>query len=411
VPTRYGTYVPRNFDGQYYGLVPLEEALSRSLNLPFINLLQQLGVETFLSSLRQHGVASLEAEPGHYGLSAAVGGLALTPLELAGVYTTLAQDGLSRPLRWLMAEGEEGAQGAPHALYSPGAAYLTRKALSLRDRPDFPERRRLGGAPAHIHWKTGTSFGHRDAWSAGSGPSHTAVVWLGNFDNSPSLHLVGAEAAGPILFDLLEGVADRGRPPPADVVPQDLTQVELCAWSGHPASSACEQRRLGWARRSAVPTRPCPYHQHLDVDVHTGLALTPACRSGREYERRTFLVLPASVRRFLADRQRALPEPPAFAQGCGSGAQQEAPVILSPAPGQVTLLLPGVPAEQQEVPLEAEARGAAGELSWFVDGAFLGSAPAEERLWWTPSVGEHEVLVSNEAGLSTRRTLQVRRRE
>jgi penicillin-binding protein 1C len=148
----------------------------------------------------------------------------------------------------------------------------------------------------------------------------------------------------------------------------------------------------------------------VEVEVKTGLALTPSCRAGRQVRTQNFLVWPASVRRFLADQHRVLPEPPAFAPGCSPGGAQVAPVILSPQAGQVTLLIPGVPSEQQEVPLEAEARGVEGALSWFVNGTFLGTAAPEERLWWTPSEGVHEVLVSNEAGLSARRKLVVRRR-
>ena len=101
------------------------------------------------------------------------------------------------------------ASGRRESPWWPGRAPFTRRALERRDRPDFPDRRRFSGVPASIHWKTGTSYGHRDAWAAGSGPDHTAVVWLGNFDNRPAIDLVGAEAAGPLLFDLLQAVADR----------------------------------------------------------------------------------------------------------------------------------------------------------------------------------------------------------
>ena len=132
---------------------------------------------------------------------------------------------------------------------------ISRRALSLRDRPDFPARRALTGLPPQVHWKTGTSFGHRDAWAAGSGPRHTAVVWTGNLDNSPSVHLVGAQTAGPLLFDILEGLAPRGRTEDPDAaVPPDLVQVEVCAWSGHLPTDACHQRKLVWAERSHVPT-------------------------------------------------------------------------------------------------------------------------------------------------------------
>jgi penicillin-binding protein 1C len=409
-PESYGGYAPRNFDGRFMGLVRMEYALSQSLNIPFVRLLKGLGVERFLGTLRRAGVTSLAPEPGFYGLSAAVGGLEVTPLELAGVYVALAREGRAAPLKVLREEASGPVSETPE-LFSPGAAWLTRRALSLKDRPDFPARRRLTGIPAQVHWKTGTSFGHRDAWAAGSGPRHTAVVWLGNFDSSPSVHLVGAEAAGPLLFDILEGVAPRGIAAEADasVPPPDLTAVEVCAYSGHLPTEACTQRREVLARREAVPTRRCPYHQQVEVDARTGLAVSPVCRSGREVESRVYLTWPASIRRWLTEQHRSLPTPPAYATGCEPGGAEHPPEILSPAEGQVSLLIPGVAPEQQEVPLEAEAANDR-ELTWFVDGKLLGRARAAERLWWTPARGTHEILVTDDRGLSSRRLLVVRER-
>ncbi len=329
VPMAYGGYAPRNFDGRFQGLVRLEYALSQSLNMPFVRLLERVGVERFLGTLRAAGVTSLSNEPGYYGLSAAVGGIELTPLELAGLYVALAGEGRAPSLRLL-----EGGQpvGEPVEVVSPGAAWLTRRSLSLRDRPDFPERRRLTGMPARVHWKTGTSFGHRDAWAAGSGPRHTAVVWLGNFDHSPSVHLVGADAAGPLLFDILEGVGPRGRalPDEASAPPEDLMRVEVCAYSGHLPTDACEHRKTVYARRAAVPTGRCPYHQRVEVDVATGLAVGPTCRAGKKTESRVYLSWPATIRRWLEEQHRRLPEPPAAAPGCEPGGERAAPTIVSP---------------------------------------------------------------------------------
>jgi len=405
VPMVYGTYAPRNFDGEFMGLVRLEEALSRSLNLPFIELLRSLGVDAFMAQLRRQGVRSPSDAPGTYGLSLAVGGIEMTALELTGLFATLARGGTYVPLRWW----HEAEAADPVRIYSEGAAWLTRHALALKDRPDFPSRRRMTGAPANIHWKTGTSFGHRDAWSIGSGPDHTVAVWLGNFDASSSVHLTGSEAAGPLLFDLLEGVADARAAPRTQQAPPGLTRVEVCAYSGHLPTHACPTRRSAWALEASVPTQPCPFHRKIAVDVETGLAVRPGCREGRAWEERSFLVWPASIRRWLDDQRRVLPEPPPWAPGCEGGTGDSArPVILSPPPGQVALLLPGVPPAQQELAFTADAPAGVGELSWFVDGELVGTAPSSERVWWTPSEGIHEILVSAPDGLSARRTLEVR---
>ena len=408
VPVTFGGYAPRNYDGRFQGLVRLEDALSRSLNVPFVHLLAELGTERFLADLRQTGVHSLVETPGHYGLSAAVGGLELTPLELASAYTVLARGGTHQPLRF---EPESPDALVPPAarMFSEGAAFLTRRALSLRDRPDFPARRRHTSTPRGIHWKTGTSFGNRDAWAAGSDARHTAVVWTGNLDMKASPALVGADAAGPILFDVLEGVADRARPNVAEAPPRDLTQIEVCAYSGHLPGPACDQTRHVHALRTAVPTQKCPYHVAVEVDVKSGRAVSPTCRAGREVQTRSYIVWPAGVRRWLSDQHRLLPAPPTLAEGCEPGGPRRAPKIVSPPDGQVALLLPGVPVDEQEIPLEADAPAQA-KLSWFVNGAYVGAARPDERVWWTPAPGRHEILVSDEAGHSARRVLEVRSR-
>src|SRR5690606_6725586 len=98
IPRLYGTYAPSNYDGGFEGLVRLEDALSRSLNLPFIDLLQKIGTAAFVAQLRAQGAGSLDTTPGHYGLSAAVGGIEITPLELASIYAVLARRGTAVPL-------------------------------------------------------------------------------------------------------------------------------------------------------------------------------------------------------------------------------------------------------------------------------------------------------------------------
>jgi penicillin-binding protein 1C len=261
--------------------------------------------------------------------------------------------------------------------------------------------------PPAIHWKTGTSFGFRDAWAIGSGPAFTAVVWTGNVDNRPSAELVGSEAAGPLLFDVLEGLANRA-PAVLPGPPDDLTEVSVCAYSGHIASDACPDRITVRAPIHAVPTAPCPYHQAYDVDHATGRAVLPACRKpNHSYDRRRFVVLPSAVTAWLTDRHRSVPEAPRFDDDCAADLTNTPPVMVTPGEGQIVTLIPGVPANHQLVPLSASTRAAT--LTWFVDGALVGSAPSSQRVYWTPVAGKHEIVVTDGAGHKARRMLTVER--
>lgn len=403
VPTAWGSWSPVNYDGGFDGLVRLDDALSRSLNLPFVDLLAQLGVEPFLGTLRQMGVTSLHPDPGHYGLSVAVGGVELTALEMASLYATLAEGGRYQPLRT-----RRSPPGPPPTqVLGEGSTWLTRQVLTRRDRPDFPQRREVASTPAYIHWKTGTSSGRRDAWAVGSGPEYTVAVWVGNLDNRGVAGLTGGDVAGPILFDVLEALRDRARRVAGDPVPRDLGPVPVCAYSGHPPGAACPRITTAFARVEAVPTTACPYHLGRQVHVESGLAVRPGCGPAGHTEQRSFVTWPASVRRFIGNRHRHLPEPPAWAEGCAPQQRDRAPAIVHPPAEHIALLIPGLPVDKQQIPLEAEAAGDA-ELSWFVDGSWLGTAGASERLWWTPEAGVHELVVSDERGRVSRRRLEVR---
>ncbi|MFK7931214.1 MAG: penicillin-binding protein 1C, partial [Myxococcota bacterium] len=349
---------------------------------------------------------SLVDEPGWYGLSVAVGGVEVTPLELTGLYTGLASNGDHRPLR-LTGPDQQIATGVP--VLSPGAAWLTRKALRLKDRPDFPARRELATVPTGIHWKTGTSFGHRDAWACGSGPEHTACVWFGNADRTPSRHLVGSEVAGAPLFDILEAVGNKGSRGWVDPAPRDLIKVEVDSWSGHLPTDASPNTRHVWALREKVPTKRDPFHVLLEVDTVTGESVTAACRGNRQTEEQTFVVFPSAVRRWLNDQHRRLPEPPRMAEGCRPPGQIDAPQILSPVAGEVRILIPGLDPSRQEIPLEVDTSWS-GDVSWFVDGQWLGNVASDQRLWWSPTPGRHTVTVRDEAGRKRTIRFEVRSR-
>jgi penicillin-binding protein 1C len=219
-----------------------------------------------------------------------------------------------------------------------------------------------------------------------------------------------------VLFDLLEGLegstAPTGEAPPDDLAPEDLRPVEVCAYSGHVAGPGCPHRKMAMALRAAVPTTPCPYHVTLDVDDATGLALAPMCRAGKSYTRRRYMVWPGSVKRYLGEGHRELPEPPALHPSCREAPAAARLTIASPRANHVVLMIPGLAADKQEVPLEAETVGGGVErrLDWFVDGAYLGRYAAAERVWWSPAVGEHEITVTDGTGQVARRKLIVKNR-
>jgi len=401
LPRRYGGWTPRNYDGGYRGSVRLDSALAWSLNLPFVALLERLGLQDLVGLLRAGGAHSLPRDPSQLGLSLAVGGVELTPLELAELYTALAHDGRHRPLRWLKDQPVVGGT----QLLSPGAAWLTRRALSQRDRPDFPARAELAAGPLPFYVKTGTSAANRDAWAAGGGRQLTAVVWLGNLDGTGSAHLVGGEVAAPLLFDLLEAL--EGSVGPTEPTPDEqLVAVRICPLSGLPAGLHCPHSEEALAPTGSVPAVSCPLHVELELDVATGERVVPGCRDGRQTRREVRAIQPPALRRWQAEHGAPPPTLPPMADGCERG--RSAPRIVQPPHGEVVVLLPGLDPGEQELPLVAEIPRPDGPLWWYVDGHLVDRAPADGRAWWTPEPGRHELVVLSNTGAGDRRWIEVR---
>lgn len=397
LPRRYGAYAPENYDGGFAGLVSAETALSRSLNVPFVDLLAEVGVDPFVGRLQQLGVRDLHPSPGHYGLSVIAGGIELRATDLAALFTALARDGRVHPLRWW----QDAPIPSPLPATSAGAAWLTRRALRLRDRPDFPARRSVAALPSTVAWKTGTSFGHRDAWAIGLDGDRVALVWMGNLDQTPSRHLVGADAAGEVLFDLLTALPS---PRLDDPAPAGLAAVAVCALSGHPAGPACPTTRTAQAPSGQVPA-PCPFHVFVEVDLSTGAMAGPGCRTSGPTAPRPFVRWPPELHGWTGGLTPDLPEAPVAGDGCArSGAP---PRIVAPQPGEVVLLQPALPPDRQQVPLRATSPLDTSALAWFVDGRWLGTGPAGQAVAWTPSPGAHELVVVDEQGASDRTILRV----
>ena len=240
----------------------------------------------------------------------------------------------------------------------------------------------------------------------GFNDKYTVVVWLGNFDQKGSSYLIGAQTAGPILFDMFDALETPVKVQ-EDNPTMDITEIEVCGMSGHLPGPGCTHTTHVFALRSNVPTSKCPYHVQADIDNETGLRLTPTCRQGRAYHQETFVQWPSSLKRWLGDTYQRLPASPALMAGCTSTTDREPPVILSPRVGETHKLIPGLSAREQEIPLEAETlRGTA--LSWFVDGHYLGTTGPAERAWWVPQKGIHQLVVTDETGASARRQIKVR---
>ena len=245
VPVYFSGFSPKNFSRTYDGAVPARYALSRSLNIPAVYLLMQYGVQPFYDLLKKLGMTTLNNPASHYGLSLILGGAECTLWELCRMYS-----GMGRVLKGK--EGTPSRRNGPGGMeslflgmeslpgYSAGSAWLTLQALRDVNRPEEEEGWKAFASARDIAWKTGTSFGFRDAWSVGLTADYLVGVWAGNADGEGRPGLTGVSAAAPLMFEVfrLLPASDQWFPEPYD----DLEKTEVCRQSGHRPSVYCQDR-------------------------------------------------------------------------------------------------------------------------------------------------------------------------
>lgn len=398
-PRSFGGYDPENFDRVFRGPLPAEEALRASRNIPAILLASRLR-PGFYGFLQRAGVEMPFSEE-HYGLSLVLGGAEVSMRELGGLYAMLANRGV-----WREPKLFAGARTRPAVpLLSPEAALVTLRMLE-----DGAHFVRSSSGPVPLRFKTGTSNGFRDAWTAGVAGPYVLVVWAGNFDNSPNPLLVGGEVAAPLFADMAQAVASSERDF-ADLVPRqqeglNITREKVCAATGDLDTSLCREVVETWYIPGRSPTRSSGVFRTILIDRETGLR---ACEAvpGRT-EEVVWEFWPSDLRAQFLRAGIVKSPPPPFGPGCG--AQPVAgtpPRVISPKEGVVYRRSLSAP-EAAGIPLTAGADADAKAVFWFVRERFIGRCAPGETLLWLPEEGVHELRVVDDRGRSSSRTVTVR---
>ena len=396
-PTAFGPFSPENFDGRFVGPISAQDALVRSRNVPAVAVSAKLSRPGLYDFLKEAGVAKMASES-HYGLALALGGGEVTMDELARLYAMLANRGTLRPLAYTADDESDPAQSL--RLLSEEAAFVTLDMLAANPRPDT-------GAPAAraVAWKTGTSWGFRDAWSAGVFGRYVLVVWVGNFDGSGNPAFIGVKAAAPLFFQIVDSLRSQQLDPPEPprVPPHNLSRIEVCAASGDLPNEYCPERLSTWFLPGKSPIRPSTLHRAVFIDTRTNQVIC----APNEYTRREIHEFwPSDMLRLFREAGMPRREPPRAPDCSGTTLANEAdaPQIVSPLRGVTYTVRLSKPAP---LALRAE-RTQRGELFWFANQGFVARAGAGESVAWNPAQpGRYVLRAVDDAGLSDVRTVDV----
>ena len=445
VPVTYAGYEPVNYDGKYNGYVTARQALARSLNVPAVNLNARLKNVPLHTFLKQAGISTL-APAQKYGLSMVLGGCEVNLLELTTLYAGLANMGefgpyqltKSRQLRdelvgqtpSLTDNRQLKTENHSKRLFRKETSFIITEMLTNSQLPTNTVRNpeafeRTMNLPK-IAWKTGTSYGHRDAWCIGYSPKLTIGVWLGNFDGKGAPMLSGTDAATPILFALFTALTgqDTHR---WFTKPEQLKTRQVCALSGAPVSSHCPVHKEDLYIPGISSVATCTIHKRIYVDEATGYSLCSHCwnlptvdrrmESGqhpsknisptKDAQAQIFEEWPADAATWLAENGFAVSVLPEHNPLCTGTIAGNAPVILSPAEDTIYYIREGIPLENQKIRLIASASSRTQDLFWFLDGELIFQGNAGEQYWLTPARGKHVLTCVDAEGRSATRPLHI----
>jgi penicillin-binding protein 1C len=388
IPSQFAEYSPENYYGRYDGAVPADQALTRSLNIPFVHLLKDYGVARFYKDLRSLGLSSVDRSADSYGLSLMLGGAEVRLDELTRCYAELGST---------LLESEEESR------ISPWAIHHTFEALTALTRPEGREYQRTFDSHQPIAWKTGTSFGNKDAWAIGVTPTYTIGVWVGNADGEGRSGLTGVSSAAPLLFDVLDLVeVEKWFTMPA-ATPH---QVDLCAVSGQLKGAACElsvMRSLPAPDYSSIGT--CRYHHQLYVTADGRFRGDHSCAGSHPLHPESWFVLPPLQEAYYRPLHPDYRSLPALLPGCMvSGQQMEFEYPFRDQQIYIPIDLDGRPSR---IICRLAHRDVHAEVYWYVDQEYLGATRDIHEMPVLIGIGSHELLAVDQEGEEIRSRFEV----
>lgn len=402
VLTNFGGFEPENFDRRFNGKVTVEFALANSLNIPAVKVLQTMTPSVLIEYLKKADFQTVKKQSKDLGLSMILGGCGVTLEELTRLFAAFANDGRLQGLHYIADYKSVGSsfritnpkQRKPDPFISPESAFLITNILTQITRPDLPNNFDNTYHLPRIAWKTGTSYGKKDAWSIGYNKHFTVGVWIGNFSGLGIPELNGANIATPLLFDIFNAL-DYNSPTGWFKPAADLTQRKVCAESGDVPSDFCTHQILDYAIMGISPTRKCQHLKWVFTDPAAQVSYCTECLPDSGYLRKLYPNLaPELIAYNELNRipyQRLPPHNPA----CTRVLEVGAPIITSPNDGSEYFL------EGQQLQLACQAANDVREVYWYVNDQLLQKANPQTPLFFTPPLGKVKISCSDDKGRNT----------
>ncbi len=411
VPININGFTPQNFSMQFEGAVPASEALARSLNIPAVSMLQKFGVPKFHSFLKEIGLKTINRAASHYGLSLILGGAEATLWDVTNAYATMGRSLLRLPqtpnqllLHTTRSASEEEVPEtlAPKAVFQPGAVWQTFDALKEVNRPEEIDWKSIPSMQT-IAWKTGTSYGFRDAWAVGVTPHYAVGVWVGNATGEGKPGLVGAQTAGPVLFDVFNLLpASPWFTRPTGV----FVEAEVCRKSGHLKSRFCEEIDTVLILPAGLRTEACPYHHLITLAADESKRIYENCANTEPTIQKSWFTLPPVWEWYYKQHHPEYTPLPPFKAGCGEDSFQPMQFIYPPMNARIKLpkQLDG---SQGYLTVELAHSHPDATVYWHLDDTYEAQTQDFHKISLQPSAGKHTLTAVDGEGNTISTTFYV----
>lgn len=358
IPINLSGYTPQNYSGEYSGAVPADVALQKSLNTPFVHLLRQYGVPRFHHLLKELRLTGIVFDPDHYGYSLILGGAESSLFDIVNAYGAMARK---------LYDNE--AVNDTEAPFSRAAISLTFEAMRGLNRPNEQSGWRYFASSKKVAWKTGTSFGFKDAWAVGVTGRYVIGVWCGNADGEGRPGLTGGSVAAPVLFDVVNILNDDFVKPSEN---EDGMMVEVCAESGLPKSHYCTETKMVRMPQTEIMTGVCPYHKKIFLDKTHQYRVFADCYDIDNQNFEIYFSLPPVMEWFYRKKDPLYRSLPPVMPGCHAGKQETMMSFIYPEESASLIIPKGIKGDRQSIVFEIAHRDPKKHVFWTLNEKYLG---------------------------------------
>ncbi|TAE29102.1 MAG: penicillin-binding protein 1C [Candidatus Kapaibacterium sp.] len=438
VPSDFDGYAPENFDRQYRGFISAERALINSLNIPAVKLLRGVGVAAFTEAMQKAGFEQVRKDARKLGLSSVLGGCGVRLEEMAGLYAAFANEGTWKPLQFLCAEPSSkmsenifeqiwqstsaffwrifsiktsSDQSPQTQILSRSATFMLGEILTQLTRPDVPHKFSNTQRLPKIAWKTGTSYGRRDAWSIGYNKRYTVAVWVGNFSGVGVPELVGADVATPLLFDIFNAI-DYNSPNDWFQPPPELDFRLVCSESGFIPQDFCTNQISEYYIPRISSNQKCQHAKEVFVSADERVSYCTECLPQTGYKTKLYPNFPPEILSLYAAQNQVFERIPEHNPKCSRAFQGTAPVITSLSDGKEYIcdkptVISNNTSNEGGLMLTCSVANDVRTVYWFVNDKFYRTATPHERLFFVPERGVNKISCSDDKGRNTNIWIQV----